>query len=869
MHFVPSAVDMFMGVLMVFASGGGLGSLPLAMPPGEPDPVMSHVAPEDCLVYLSWSGTDKASADSENRTEQLLADPEVRHLIEGLEERLLQAIDDGAGQTERGRAIAETLPVLLKTIATRPTAFFAGRVTFDPRGLGTPVGLVVNVSGQEEDIETALATLQEQLNPLAESEIVELNDQQWRVWPTPIGAPPVVWAVLDEYLVVAVGPGTPLRIMNRLEKAQTPEWLASVQKRLSVERQAMISHINLSGIVDNATQFIGPMAPQVHDVMKRLGVDNAESLTTVTGLEGNGCVTRTWLQVDGKLTGVLAPLGAEPLSADDLSPIPADASIAMAARLDAGAVFEQFTQLVAQFDARSIESLKSELDQFDEEVGFDLREAFSAIGDVWCVYQSPSEGGSLMTGWTAVASLRDPDKARKIAGIIATNAREIERELVEQLGRRGVRSLSVADYEFGGHTVYFLNAIGESVPVAPAWCITDDKLVISLFPQGVNAYLRRTGGGSIADNPAVVASMKRDGQPLMLGYYDSKRMLRLVWPPLQMLANVAFAELQQQGLNVDISLLPSLASLEQYVSGATITVVPTDDGVELVSRRVLPVGPEVGLAAALPLVGWTMSRPFTSQTLGNPAALVGSTSLLDALSPVRARRVQSTHKLKQIGLALHNHHDTFRKFPDEAIRGDREKPLLSWRVKLLPFVGERALFDRFRMNESWDSPHNRSLIEEMPSVFKVPGLDLEAGQTTYVGIVGAGTMFDPGRDGMAMHEITDGTSNTLMVAEAAPESAVIWTKPDDLTLNEDDARIGLHGARRGGFLGLLADGSVQFLSEQLPSETVRQMSIRNDGVAVNFRRVQSAQRPDVLPAPPRSQPRPAGSSEAPAESPFR
>ena len=861
MSFVPGVTEMVMGVLMVLASGGGLGSLPLSMPPADPDPVMSHVAPDDCLVYLSWSGTADASADSENRTELLLADPEVRRLIEGLEERMLKALDDGAGTSERGRAIAKSLPVVLKALATRPTAFFAGRVTFDPRGLGTPVGLVVNVKGREEEIETALSTLQQTLNPLSAAELMEVNDHNWRLWPVPVGAPPVAWTLLDQYLVVAVGPGTPDAIMTRMDAGETPDWLATVQERLPVDRQAMISHINVTGIAENVSQFIGPMAPQVQDTLKRLGIDNAQSLTTVTGLDGDGCVTKTWLRVDGKLTGVLQPLGAQPLSAEDLAPIPADASIAMAARFDAGAVFEQLTRLVGEFDRGSIERLESELDQFDEEVGFDLRDAFNAVGDVWCLYQSPSEGGSLMTGWTAVTTLRDADKARRIAGIIAANARQIEREMVEQLGRRGVRSLSVAEYEFGGHKVYFLNAIGEQVPVAPAWCLTDDELIVSLFPQGVNAYLRRSQDKSLADKRAVRRSLRQDGQPLAIGYYDAKHLLRLVWPGLQMLANIGFSELQQQGLNLDISLLPSLAALEQYVSGATISVVPSDDGVELISRRVLPAGPESAVVAALPLIGFVSSPTRLTQagnvvTIRGPSALT-SMSPLEALSPVRAQRTRSTNNLKKIGIAFHNHHDTFRKFPDEAVRDNDDTPLLSWRVKLLPFVGERALFDRFKMDEPWDSPHNRALIDEMPSVYKVPGVDLKPGHTTYVGVVGPDTVFDPGRPGMAIREITDGTSNTLLVIEAAQESAVAWTKPADLPLEVFSAGSGFLGARRGGFIGLNNDGAVHFLSDHLPAQTLLNMAIRNDGVAINFRSPQSpVRRPAFQPGATQAEPSP-------------
>lgn len=833
MNVMPSVVETLIGVVTLFLSGGGLGSLPLSMPPAAPDPVMAQVAPEDCLLYLSWSGTAEASADSENRTEQLLADPEVRHFVEGLEQRLIAALDDGAGQSARGQAIAESVPVLLETLVVQPAAFFVGRVTLGNQGLATPVGLVVNVDGREAGVEAAMKAMQKAAQPNEEIEIVELDGRKWQRWPTPLGAPTIVWGIFDRYFVAAAGPGTPTQILERINGESTPEWLTAVQERLPVERQALISHLNVKGIVENVSMFLGTMAPQVLGVMKPLGVENIQSLTTVTGLDGDGCVTRTWLKVDGELNGILTPLDAEPLAATDLSPIPADATAAFAVRLNADRLLNQFTKLLANFDPRGAERIDADLKQFDEEVGFGADDVIAALGDVWCVYQSPSEGGTLMTGWTAVVSLRDSEKAREIAAIIAKNARKIEQDLVQQLGRRGVRSLSVADYEFQGHTVYFLNAVGESVPVAPAWCITDDELVFSVFPQGVNSYLRRGQRKSLQDNPTVAASLKKDRSPLFLGYYDSQRLLQLAWPMVQIGANLACAELQQRGLKIDVSLLPSLAALDQYVSGATVSVVPGDDGIELISRRVLPLGPEVGVIAALPLLGFANVSPMR---VHGPVIRM---SPLDALSPVRAQRTRSTHNLKQIGLAMHNHHSTFNQLPDEAVRDNAGKPLLSWRVKLLPFLGQRKLFDRFRINEPWDSEHNKALIEEMPNVFKVPGVELPAGRTSYVGLVGAGTLFDPTRKAVRFRDIVDGTSNTLLVVEAPAESAVVWTKPDDLPFDPDEPRAGVTGARRGGFLALLCDGAVAFLSDDITDEMIRDMSIRNDGNAVKFRNVPS------------------------------
>ena len=82
------------------------------------------------------------------------------------------------------------------------------------------------------------------------------------------------------------------------------------------------------------------------------------------------------------------------------------------------------------------------------------------------------------------------------------------------------------------------------------------------------------------------------------------------------------------------------------------------------------------------------------------------------MEPVR--RLGSTNNLRQLGLAMHNHHDVFKCFPPPAIYSPDGKPLLSWRVMLLPFLDQTPLYKQFHLNEPWDSPHNRALVAKMP-----------------------------------------------------------------------------------------------------------------------------------------------------------
>ena len=93
------------------------------------------------------------------------------------------------------------------------------------------------------------------------------------------------------------------------------------------------------------------------------------------------------------------------------------------------------------------------------------------------------------------------------------------------------------------------------------------------------------------------------------------------------------------------------------------------------------------------------------------------------------------NNLKQIGLALHNYHDAHGKFPTN-VYGPKGEPLLSWRVHLLPYLEEDNLYKQFKMDEAWDGPNNKELIEKMPKVYRGrPTATHPKGKTFYQGFV--------------------------------------------------------------------------------------------------------------------------------------
>jgi hypothetical protein len=178
-------------------------------------------------------------------------------------------------------------------------------------------------------------------------------------------------------------------------------------------------------------------------------------------------------------------------------------------------------------------------------------------------------------------------------------------------------------------------------------------------------------------------------------------------------------------------------------------------------------------------------------------------------------RLRSSNNLKQVMLALHNYHDGTGHLPGN-VTDAKGKALLSWRVQILPYIDQEALYLQFKLDEPWDSAHNKKLIAQMPKVYRSPkqGEKL-TDKTTYLRPTGKDLLFEPGQR-IRLQDIPDGTSNTIAVVETDDELAVIWTKPDDLKFDPKNPTQGLLAHYTDGFLAALGDGSVRFMKKDTP-----------------------------------------------------
>ena len=561
-----------------------------------------------------------------------------------------------------------------------------------------------------------------------------------------------------------------------------------------------------------------------------LGFDGIDRLDLRWGFQDDAVVTNFQIMAPAPRFGLMAFLDGPTFNAQTLPPIPAVATSFVAASIDMDATFAKYANLLAISGAPAAVQLEQAQQNLLAATGVKLREdVLKHMGPRLSLFAQPSTakkvtlapGFDMMLSEVGVAVETDDSAALGksldlVMGLFTKNQKadpnfekgtKVDRLAAPEKGYQvtppqgtpePVKSLrptvivGKTTIGAGSTTAAARSAVGLEAKAArwtpsPAYATMLKRLPKDMVLLSVSDP-RETLPQALAEMPAAIDALNA-----------SMANGRAVAPTA--LAKAATF------LKIDKAKIPTAAELNPYLSADSLALSIDAKGLSLTVRDTLP-------------------------SLGSPTVNgIAVALLVPAVQSAResAKRSQCINNLKQMGLAIHNYVAANDKLPAD-IRDDKGKLLLSWRVQLLPYMEQGAIYNEFHLDEAWDSAHNKTLIDKMPAAYNCPTRkNPKPGTTTYRGFTGEGGMFEyvEGKT-ITFVDVTDGLSNTIGVAEF--KEAVIWTKPDEAKTDKPWEL--LASDHPGGVDALFMDGSVHFLKTTIVKAVLKALVTRNGGEVI-------------------------------------
>lgn len=810
-------------LLLLIAIATGTTGFELGMPPRAEDPVLSQIAPAECIYYARHAGMDPPRRDAPHPTERLLANPEVQQFTRAVQANLVRhylphEVVGGNNQEDSNES-----PLLLSLLQTQPAACYISKLQLNPRetseGIGVGPfsvrmegGLVIGLQQAPEKLIPACTELLRRL-PGEQSE-VQRGDQKLTRIVFQDTSHEIIHGIYENYLILASSLDEFSEILTRFSR-DPQDWMQRAEKAHVYPRRSTLAFLNLQELL----RAVGPMIPPGWD-FANIGVDSWEACVVSTGWHDANVASRLEIRTrEG--SKALDLFRQQQIDHQALSQVPEDAMLVMSVAFDRARAWEWWESAIrstspdvwSQFiRADAVVRARAQLS---------LRDFQACLGNQLTIRACARDGG-VITGWLAELEVRDHAKL--------LNLEKNFRRWISQVPNGAGPTLQDLALEEGNVTMM-------KIPGAwfePTWSLEPDRMYFSLFPQPLITRLKQfkiqSGAGprqfwfaELLPESEIVESKS----PFFVSFFQMARTTEQLLPLMQLaLASQglqrAFAQ-NGQGRGVPapaggafpmIPRLPSAADLFPERSPCITTGYVRGNSILFEWRGILPQG---NLLTTIPI----------AFTLGMPAAQRAQSRHDQALSNQNLRRIM---------LAALNFESALRRLPACSI-DNNGRPQLSWRVAILPYLDEQALYEEFHLNEPWDSPHNQKLIGRMPNIFRAPGSEVDDGKTNYLGVAGESGVFavpQPNRPGTRLADIRDGTSRTVAVVEVADELAAIWTKPDDFVPDPDDVSRGLAGNRGDVFLAAFADGHVQSISLSVPAESLKGIFTKAGGEAITL-----------------------------------
>lgn len=799
----------------------GVG-LPLGIPPEMEDKTMQAAAPEKCLVWGYLTKSKIPNEKSEIPGEQLLyqLSQHVTDIMEHVLKNIPEEKDRDAIRKSLFRnvhtcffledispaAVSEKIPDIKFTMVLKlETLMDSFKNDLEKEYIPNLLRGFPDLSYRSETLylrNAAKKNTPKQIHSLA---FQNENASGFSLY----------WIYYESYLIMGLNRESVQNTCSRMILGNEPSWLHTIKEKNYLMGRSSLIHLNVQSLVHVVTRLIpdDKTAELNHKYafLSFSGLSDVKSATFTTGFTADGTRCRAFLGVEPTHgPNLLQEITCGKLMLDDLKHVPNDVLLALAYKCQPLSSFIR---------------LQNELDQF--RIVQDAYRNFPALPEMNIMDFLECLDGSLVLFSAAEPSA---EYTTVTLGLKNTDSANLFiKKLTDKIAAQDT-SGKFKIYEYKGFTAYPLMTLQNDF-IRPYMALVKDKLVLTTSRTQFKRYVNHISDMKNPDNSSAVLTdvpmmkdtFKKDA-PFAMEYLNLKSMFETFYPLVR--AGVALASTQWKDASgkqiLPANLLPDFSVFEPYLGVEISTVTRTEEGI-LMQRH----------------------SPWPGDQLGT--AMVAGTVAAAWLAPARAAQNQvfieqkSIANIKQILSAMIKYEDLHERLPAAyTITLDR-KPLLSWRVYMLPYLGQQDLYEQFKKDEPWDSPHNKALIKKMPDIFRSPdsSWSVTDGRTRYLTVRHPLSLFPPataenqGR-GKKIHGILDGVSNTVALVEADDRSAVIWTQPDDLIYVNDVFPADKLKSRGTIALIGLADGTVQRIPLRILKDIFKDLVITNDGKNVQW-----------------------------------
>ncbi len=812
--------------MMRFLSSFGVFFLLLLLSPSNVAEAQSanadpfkHAAPEKCVAYMMWNA-DKAPPIDGNKTQSLMAEPDVRAFVDDLKLRaglLAPAMVSESNMPKLKRELLHWVsPKFVDAIVNHSGCMFIEELVVARGGEQPPTVKAAILLQPQGDIDRFVKRLSEVMKTTEEkSQMVTLAQTEARRLPVDGYPSDLFFGNANGTCVIALGKDAYVGAVERMKAGKTPQWLVDLDQQAS-----QLKHVYALGYIDSKSimrSIRGAFGARSILFADLLGVGNIESIKMISGL--NEVDSSIHLLAKTKQPeGVLGLFTRRPINETLVQQFPADSVIASAMTVDAEEVLEwvETAELLmgGQGDWGRIQNA------IEREVGIGVEEDVLAhLGTSWGLYNGAADGW--LTGMTLVGEAKNVQKLSETLELFFKTAGEKTREIPNRYRPKFYKQ------KYNGVTIYSMQQ--PDLWAEPSFCVKDNRFYVAAYPQAIMSAVSDSTETPVLFDKTKLAKIQQsmflgDSAKLTaLAYADSRAQAQLGYPWIQVIksglqsiygpAETSNAQALLEGMQ-----LPPARTVIRHLEPAVTCLRVSDEGVEVEIRQTIPtntvaVTMPVAVGVLLPSVGGVKNA---------------------------ARSAQSMNNLRQQALACLNYESAYMRFPCDGpiARGDEDKEHeFSWRVHILPFIEQNNLYQQIHFDEPWDSEHNKTLHDQMPLVYRAPNSKAAAGMTVYRGFGGdSGILANDDGQRIGFGQIVDGSSNTILVMQVDDEMATPWMKPD--CLDPDEAQVeeifGKHKLTNSAF----CDGSVHRIPATIDPEVLKHLLERDDGNVVSVAELQ-------------------------------